>query len=67
MDEKLEHAWLNLPSGQQIEQGFRTIVWDLDQPASLIATAVRNVAEPIDQVESAFVEKIVRAALAHID
>ena len=41
-DEKLQHSWSYFWGGTQMEYGFRTIVWNLNQPATLIAIGAKS-------------------------
>jgi hypothetical protein len=42
-DEDLNHSWSYYRHGFHIGNGFGTILWDLNQPATLIATDAINV------------------------
>ena len=41
-DEALQHSWSYYRDGTQTEYGFRTILWNLNQPATIIATGVKS-------------------------
>jgi len=58
-DQDLNHSWSSYGDGIKKEDGFRTILWDLNQPATLIATDVKCVDRLIDKKNDSFIQTIV--------
>jgi hypothetical protein len=50
-----------------MESGFRTIVWDLKQPATLIATCAKSVGLINDDSNQSFIEKIINIEFPNIN
>ncbi|CAF1203739.1 unnamed protein product [Adineta steineri] len=59
VDEDLNHSWSYFRNGVQMKHGFRTVVWDLNKSATLIATYVKNLDVINDRSYPSFIKKIV--------
>jgi hypothetical protein len=58
-DECLKHSCSYYRYGTQMEHGFRTILWDLNQLATLIATGVKNLGLFSDKSNQSLIGRIV--------
>jgi hypothetical protein len=66
-DEKLQHSWSFFRDRTQMESGFRMIVWDLKQPATLVATCAKSVGLVNDDSNQSFIERIVNIEFPNIN